>query len=102
MREIGARVRGAGRALAPRIERREISRERSVEDIEFAAVCHRAPVAAASSRIDAVEEIDPGIDRLQQIARRSDAHEIPRLLFGQKFGSEAGAGVQLVARFTYR
>ena len=60
MREVGTRSRRAGRAIAARIERRDVAHEGRVEDIELAVVRHRAAVAAAARRIDRIEKVDAG------------------------------------------
>ena len=102
MREIRSRKRRAGRAVAARVERREIAREGGVEEVELAVVRHRAPVASAARRIDAVEEIQPGVDRFQKVADGADAHEIARLFLRKHRRRCARRRVHLLARFADR
>src|SRR5580658_10788149 len=98
MGEIRAREGRAGVAVAARIDRREIAREGGIEEVELAVVSHRASVASTARRVDAVEEIQPGIDRFQKVANGPDAHEIAGLLFRKYRRRYACGRVHLLAR----
>ena len=63
MRQVGAGEIGTSITVATFVERPVVAREGGVEEVELAGVGHRAPVAAAARRIDAIEEIASAVDR---------------------------------------
>ena len=58
----------------------------------------RAAVASAARRIDAIEHVDAAVDRSDQIADGSDAHEVARFFRGQQTRRETGGDIEIAAR----
>src|SRR5690349_19499451 len=61
---------------------------------------HRAALRELR-RNDAVEEIDPAMDRFENIERRADPHEIAGTVFRQLLRDDAGKLVTLRGCFTH-
>ena len=103
VREIGARERRADRCSRSAESSGAKSRVNGgIADVEFARARHRAAVASAARRIDAVEHVDAAVDRVDQIADRADAHEVARLVRGQQRRRETRGAIQILARLADR
>src|SRR5262249_22680178 len=90
--KVGPRMPPADRALAARIERREIRLESLVLDRHFAVPRVGVSHPAIARRKDTIEKVDSGPHGSEQIGRRSHAHKIARLLRGKESGRGARNG----------
>ena len=86
--------------VSPVVTHQAAPREGCVEEVELAVVSHRASVAPAARRIDAVEEIQPGVDRFEKVADGTDAHEITGLFVRKQRRRFARRRIHLLARLT--
>ena len=78
--QVGARIVARGRAVAFRVERGRIVGVPGVAQVDGPAPRVGETVAPVARRQDAVEHVDAAPDRLDEVLRRADAHEITRLL----------------------
>src|SRR5437867_7528623 len=78
MTQVRAGEAGARRARAILVQRSRIAREAGVVEVEPAVPGVRAAGPAEPRRQDAVEEVDPALNHLEDPARVADAHEVTR------------------------
>src|SRR5581483_3634578 len=78
MAQVRARVIAAGVTIAGRIDRAGVCRIAAVADLDVARAGIEPAVARIARRQHAVEHIHAATHRLDQIFRRTGAHEIPR------------------------
>src|SRR5688572_26300449 len=90
---IGARIATSDRARARFVERLRIIGMNGIAHVEPAETRERLPVPARSRRHHAVHHVDAARDRLENIVRRADAHEISGLV-GRKCGGGEVEGAQ--------
>ena len=80
MPDIRPRVVPASRASAALVHRATVPRVFLVEQVDFAVPGEQIPVPRVSAGHHAVEEIDPQMHRLQNVAGRSHPHQVARLV----------------------
>ena len=80
MADIGSAVAAAGRAPAALLDRAHIFLVLLVEQVDLALIRVYMTVAAVAGRINTVKEVNAALHSLQNIGRRSDSHEIGRLV----------------------
>ena len=97
--QISARVGRAGVYRTLRVDGRKIIAPFAVADIDnaFAGVHHAVPRIAG--RQYAVEHIDTPRNAFQNVFRRTDAHQVTRLVFGQNGGNQFRHGIHIFCRF---
>ena len=78
MMQVGARIGARRRVGARLVERARVVAVARVVEVDRAEARERRAVAAVTGRQHAVEHIDAALDRLEQIVRHADAHEIAR------------------------
>src|SRR5438128_4740765 len=83
MMQVAAREMRAGVAPAALIERARVVAIAGVADFDVAAAGEEPAVAGVARRQHAVEHVDSGRDRLDDVLGRADAHEIARLVLGK-------------------
>src|SRR6266704_2480430 len=81
--QVAAREMRARVAPAALIERVRIVAIAGVADLDVAAAGEEPAIAGVARRQHAVEHVDSGRDRLDDILGRADAHEIARLVGGE-------------------
>ena len=101
MTQVCAGEAGAGRAGAILVQRSRIAREAGVVEIEPAVPGVRAAGPAEPRRQDAVEEVDPALDHLEDPLRVADAHEVARPLDREEWHRPADRLEGLVARLPH-
>ena len=82
------------------IERQGVFAVAGVADFDRSGRSERHRVAAISGWHHTVEQIDPAGDRLQQIDRAADAHQVPWLIDRQFRRGRRGDPVHLLGRLT--
>ena len=90
--EIGAAVVAAGIARATLVQRGQILGVFCVAQIERAVPGEGLAVAARAAGQDAIEHIDPALDRADQVIGLAHSHQIARLVRGQLPRREVEAG----------
>ena len=95
-------MRPAGRRRTVHIDGREVFAPPLVADVDnaFGGVEHAVPGVAG--RQHAVEHIDAAADALQNIFRRTDAHEVAGFVGGQYSSDQLGHGVHILHGFAHR
>ena len=102
MAEIGAAVFAADRAAALRIDRALVARVLLIFDVDDAFPGIEMPMPAVAGRHHAVEEIHAAVHRLDDVPRRSDAHEIARLILRHIFLNRRNGIVHFRGGLPYR
>src|SRR3954447_9125842 len=83
MMHVGALELDTGGTRAVTLDRVAILREARVAQVQWTTGCERLAGAARAGRKHAVEHVDPAHDRLDDVVRLADAHEVARTLGGQ-------------------
>ena len=78
MRQIGPREPGAEEARAVVLDRRWIIEEASVADVQPTARDPQLAVPRDPRREHAVEQVDAAVDRLEEVRRRAEPHQVSR------------------------
>src|SRR5450759_4477404 len=86
--QVGPAIARAKVTIAGRIGGRQIVPVRCVLDVQFSRGRKKLAIAAVTRRKDAVKLVDAEADGLPKILRRSHAHEVTRLILGEKLGGE--------------
>src|SRR5712691_3361812 len=81
--QVAAREMGAGVAGAGAVQRPRVVAVAGVADLDVAVAGEEPAVAGVSRGKDAVEHVDSGRDRLDDVLGRAYAHEIARLVRGE-------------------
>ena len=90
MPQVGAREGAARVAAARGVEGRRVAREAGLLEHEGAVGGERLAVSRVPCRQHTVEEVDAAGDRLHQIGRLADAHQIAGLLARQQARRQLG------------
>src|SRR3954469_9454491 len=85
MSDVGPGESGARRAVAVGIERARIVAVLGTLDVQTSVVGKDGAVPSHPCRRDAIEQIDASPDALYEILGEADAHEVPRMGFGESF-----------------
>lgn len=78
--QVAARELGAGVAGARWVERAGVELVAGVLDLDVAVAGEQVAVAGIAGRHHAIEHVDAGGDRIHQVLRRADAHQVARLV----------------------
>ena len=78
--QIGTGKLAAGVAAATGVERAGIELVAGVLDLDVAEAREQVAVAGVARRHHAVEHVDAGLDRADEVFRRADAHQVARLV----------------------
>src|SRR6185436_11130571 len=84
--EIGTAEVAAGQAGATLVERRSVVAVAGIADLDVAEAGEEPAVPRVARRQYAVEHVDSGGDRLDQILGRAHAHQVPGLVRGESRG----------------
>src|SRR5262245_46901269 len=96
MAQVGAREALAGGARAILGQRPRVAREPRVLQVEATVLRERGPGAPQPRRPDAVEEVDPALDDVEDPGGVADAHEVARPVRRQE-GCRPGRGLEHLA-----
>src|SRR5579872_3466847 len=88
MMKIGKRKRAAGGTVAPGIDGAEIVTETSIANVHPAATREQSAITSETSLQNAIEHVDAVAHGFEEILRRSNTHDIARLLRGERFGGD--------------
>ena len=88
MGEVGPREPPAGEARTVVLDRRRIVEERPVADVQPAARDPQLAVPGDPRRQHRIEQVHAPVDRLEQVGRRPEAHQVarPRVVVEQRDG----------------
>ena len=81
--QVGAREVPAGVAAAGLVQRARVGAVARVLDLHVAEAREEPAVARVAGRHDAVEHVDAGGDRVDEVLRRAHAHQVARPVRGQ-------------------
>src|SRR3954469_13707955 len=98
MAEVGPAV-AAGEAWTGFFERAVVALVDVVAEAEGAGIGEGHRVAAVASGQDAIEQVDAAADGVEQILRRADTHEVPRLFGGHRRTNDVENSVHFFGRF---
>src|SRR5215470_15401539 len=84
MVDIAPGVVAAGRTAAGGIDRARVARVARIAHVELPEAREGRARAAAARWHDAVEHVDPALNRAQDVLRPADPHEIARAVVGQE------------------
>ena len=101
MTDVGSAVMTARRALAAFLNRTRIQLVFLIEQVHFSMVCVNVAVTSVPARVYAVEEIDAALYALENICRRSNAHQIRRFVFRQVRNHFVKNMIHLLMAFSY-
>src|SRR5438270_8465359 len=91
MMDVGAAERRAGWARTAGLYRLLVLGETRVAEVKRPVPSKRLASAPRARRKHAVEHVDPAHNRLHDIVRLADAHQVTRLVGGQHFHGEIEA-----------